>query len=212
MIDTLAYYIGLNALFYLLIHIPLDILTLLNEKEKRKTGAKSYPPWEKGKFFTKIITILISIYFWIFFTGWPVAHFFKFDQDFLNYNFEIPFGEAIRYIGLFLIGAGTFIAVMGRIARGRRAISWGVPEKLSTNLGFGIVRHPLYASYCYYFIGIPLAMQNYLLIPMIFGVIGYYSITVYEERILEEEFGDVYREYQRNVGMLIPFIGKKRKR
>ena len=77
--------------------------------------------------------------------------------------------------------------------------------------GFRLVRHPLYASYCYYFIGLPLAMFNYLLFPLILGIIGYYFTAIYEERILVEEFGEEYIEYRKKVGMFIPLIGKQRK-
>ena len=210
--NFLAYYIGSNALLYLLIHVPLDTLIIINRQEKQRRGAKDYPPWEEGKSFTKIVTLLTSLYFWIFFICWPIFHLFGWDEFFFIFNFEIPYaGIVMQYIGLILIGAGTFIATMGRIARGRKAISWGVPKELTTNLGFRIVRHPLYASYCYYFIGIPLAMQNYLLLPLILGVIGYYSTAKYEEKILEAEFGETYHKYQKKGGMLIPFIGKRKK-
>lgn len=210
--NFLAYYIGSNALLYLLIHVPLDTLIIINRQEKQKERAKSYPPWEKGKSFIKIITVLTSLYFWIFFICWPIFHLFGWDGFLFIFNFEILYvGIVMQYIGLILICAGTFIAIIGRIARGRKAISWGVPEELTTNLGFRIVRHPLYASYCYYFIGIPLLMQNYLLLPMILGVIGYYSTAKYEEKILEAEFEETYYEYQKKVGMLIPLIGKRKR-
>jgi len=209
--NFLVYYIGLNALLYLLIHIPLDTLIIINRQEKQKEGAKDYPRWEEGKSFTKIVTVLASLYFWIFFICWPIFHLFSGDGLLLIFNFEIPYvGTVIQYTGLILIGAGTFIACIGRIARGRKAISWGVPKELTTRWGFRIVRHPLYASYCYYFIGIPLAMQNYLLLPMILGVIGYYLTAKYEEKILEAEFGENYYEYQKRVGMMIPFIGRRK--
>ena len=54
-------------------------------------------------------------------------------------------------------------------------------------------------------------MANYLLLPMILGIIGYYYTAKYEEKILEKEFGEEYQNYQRKVGMLIPFIGRKKK-
>ena len=209
--NTIAIVIGVNALVYMLIHIPLDIITVIKKAQREKSGAKEYPAWEKGKNFVKIITILASIIFWLFFLLWPIIHFLNWDGFILFFNFEIPFvSEALQYIGLIITSFGTFIACLGRISRSIYAISWGIPNKLTTHLGFRIVRHPLYTSYILYFLGLPLAMQNYLLIPLILGIIGYVFSAKYEEQILLLEFGEEYKEYQRKVGMLLPFIGRRK--
>ncbi|NHJ85264.1 MAG: isoprenylcysteine carboxylmethyltransferase family protein [Asgard group archaeon] len=209
--DIIAIVIGINALVYMLIHIPLDILTIVKKTKREKSGAKEYPAWEKGKNVIKIITILTSVIYWIFFIIWPIIHFLEWDAFILFFNFEIPYvSEVFQYIGLILTSIGTFIACLGRISRSIYAISWGVPNKLTTHLGFKIVRHPLYSSYILYFVGIPLAMQNYLLIPLVLGIIGYVFTAKYEEQILLLEFGEEYKEYQRKVGMLLPFIGRRK--
>jgi len=210
--DIIAYFIGSNILLYFLIHIPLDILTFKDKREKYKEGSKDYLPWGNQNLI-KVITVIASIYFWIFSTLWPIIHILSWDNFILFFNYEIPIiGEAFQYIGMIIIGFGTIIACIGRIARRTQAISWGVPKELTVKLGFRIVRHPLYASYCYYFLGIPLAMMNYLLLPLILGIIGYYYTTKYEEKILVEEFGDEYIAYQKKVGMFIPFIGRYREK
>jgi len=209
--DFLAIFICSNAFLYLLVHIPLDIITYNSKEEKFKKGAKEYPPWDKANFI-KIVTVFSSLFFWLFFLVWPLLHFLGWDNFMLFFNFEIPFvGIPFQIIGLILVSFGTIIAIIGRISRGTKAISWGVPKNLTVNRGFRFVRHPLYASYCYYFIGLPLAMFNYLLFPLMLGIIGYYFTAIYEERILVEEFGEEYIEYQEEVGMLIPLIGKKKK-
>ncbi len=210
--NIIAYYIGANILLYFLIHIPLDILTLRDKQEKYKENAKEYSAWGNQNL-VKIITVITSIYFWVFSVLWPVLHIFTWDNFVMICNFEIPIaGEAFQYIGMVIIGFGTIIACLGRIARKTQAISWGVPNKLTVKLGFRIVRHPLYASYCYYFLGIPLAMMNYLLLPLILGIIGYYFTAKYEEEILLQEFGEEYFAYQKKVGMLLPFIGRYREK
>lgn len=209
--DHICYFILANAFLYLGVHIPIDILTIIRKKEKYMEGAKEYPAW-KGSNLVKVITVFTSIYFWSFFLIWPILHLLSIDNFILFFNFEIPFvGIVLQYIGLVLIGLGTIIAVLGRIARGLIAISWGVPKGLTTTLGFRIVRHPLYASYCYYFLGVPLAMLNFLLLPLIFGILGYYFTSKYEEEILLENFGEEYRNYQSSVGMLIPLLGRRKK-
>ena len=209
-VTVIAIFIGLNALLYLIIHLPLDILTFRTKDEKYKEEAKEYPPWDK-KNTIKIITVVASILFWIFFIGWPILHLLSWDNFILFFNFQIPIvGTYIQIVGMILVSLGTLIAIIGRYSRGKTAISWGVPKKLTIRGGFRIVRHPLYASYCYFFLGLPLVVSNYLLLPLILGIIGYYYSALYEEKILVEEFGNEYRAYQEKVGMLVPFFGRKK--
>ena len=208
--DIIAYFIGSNALLYLATHIPLDIITFSKKIERHKEGAEDYPAW-KGQNFVKVITVFTSIFFWIFFIFWPLLHLIKVDNFILFFNFSLPVvGNAFQICGLVLVGFGTLIAIIGRISRGVKAISWGVPKELTIKGGFRIVRHPLYSSYCFYFVGFPLAMLNFLLIPLILGIIGYYYSAKYEEEILVKEFGDEYINYQSEVGMFLPLIGRKK--
>ena len=212
MIDVtiLAFFMGSNALLYLATHLPIDILTLRTKNKKYKEEAKEYPPWD-NKNFVKITTVVASVLFWLFFIGWPLLHLLSWDNFILFFSFQIPIiGTYIQIFGMVLVVLGTLIAIIRRYSRGKTAISWGVPNKLTIKGGFRIVRHPLYASYCYFFLGLPLLMLNYLLLPLLLGIIGYYYSALYEERILIEEFGDEYLTYQKKVGMLVPFIGKKR--
>lgn len=208
--DIIAYFIGSNALLYLLIHIPIDIITYTNKKERYKAGAEEYPTWS-GQNIIKIFTVFSSILFWLFFICWPILHLISADNFILFFNFTIPVvGEMLQYIGLVFVGLGSIIAITGRISRGVNAISWGVPKGLTIKGAFKVVRHPLYSSYCFYFIGIPLTMLNFLLIPLAIGIIGYYFTAKYEEEILVKEFGYEYQIYQSKVGMLLPFIGRKK--
>jgi len=208
--NILAIFIGSNALLYLLTHIPIDAITFFSKNEKYKAEAKEYPAWDKSKFIA-IITVGASLFFWVFFLIWPILHLLGWDNFILFFNFEIPYVSIyLQIFGMVLVALGTLIAIIGRFSRGTIAISWGVPKKLTVIGMFRIIRHPLYSSYCFYFIGMPIMMQNFLLIPLILGVLGYYLSAVYEEKILVEEFGEEYIDYQKKVGMLIPFIGRKK--
>ena len=172
--DILAIFIGSNALLYLLTHIPLDILTFFSKNEKYKAEAKEYPAWDKSNF-TKVITIVASLFFWVFFLIWPILHLLMWDNFILFFNFVIPYVTIyLQIFGMILVALGSLIAITGRFSRGTKAISWGVPKKLTINGMFRFIRHPLYSSYCFYFIGIPIMMLNFLLIPLILGIIGYY--------------------------------------
>jgi methanethiol S-methyltransferase len=71
------------------------------------------------------------------------------------------------------------------------------------------VRHPLYAGFFLAFWSTPHMSTGHLLLAA--GMSAYMLIAIsYEERDLVGYFGEDYERYRRNVGMLIPGIGRKR--
>jgi len=210
--DSIAIFLAINALLYILIHLFLDLHMIKNRSLEQSNQRTNYPTWDDKMPLVKYVTVLTTLYFWAFFILWPILHVCELDSFFLTFSIKkLPVEVFIQIIGGALIVAGTLMAILGRIARGQESPSWGVPKALTTHGGFRLVRHPLYASYTYYFIGLPLLLKNPLLIPLIFGIYGYYAVAKYEEEILLIEFGEEYRKYQQKVGMLIPFIGKCKK-
>jgi protein-S-isoprenylcysteine O-methyltransferase Ste14 len=210
--DTIAIFIALNSFLYIFIHMIFDLRLILNFQRRPRTEKADYPTWGEKKPHEKYFVLLATLYFWLFFLLWPIFHFFDLDAPFLAFSAKVPIiGDSLQIIGGVLVALATFIAIYGRIARGQQAISWGVPSSLTTHGGFGLVRHPLYASYCYYFIGLLLLLQNILLLPLLLGIYGYYNAAKYEEEILLAEFGEEYQHYQQRVGMLIPFVGRRKK-
>jgi protein-S-isoprenylcysteine O-methyltransferase Ste14 len=84
------------------------------------------------------------------------------------------------------------------------------PPKLYTGGVYGWVRHPLYFFSLVILWLIPMMTVNTLTFNL--GATLYFYIgAVFEERKLVAEFGDVYREHQRTVPMLIPFPRWKQK-
>lgn len=75
---------------------------------------------------------------------------------------------------------------------------------------YGIVRHPMYLGAFVYFAAsithVSLAQFLGYLILAVYMIIG----TFREDRRLAEELGDVYRNYQKEVPMLLPGIGRKK--
>lgn len=68
----------------------------------------------------------------------------------------------------------------------------------------GIVRHPMYSAAIVF-----LWCQTFRMTDIVINVVltGYFIIgTILEERKLVLEFGDSYREYQKEVPMLVPFM------
>jgi len=77
------------------------------------------------------------------------------------------------------------------------------PPKLYTGGAYGWVRHPLYFFSLIILWLIPAMTVNILAFNL--GASLYFYIgSIFEERKLVAEFGDVYREHQRSVPMLIP--------
>ncbi len=207
--DIIAYFLAANAIIYIAIHLPLEMVSYRNKGRKEKEDSGDHNIWNRSKA-TIFVSTFSTFYFWIFFTIWPVYH-FMFSSEFIKqYSYTLSYSTYFQIIGMALIIFATTVEILGRIERGKSAISWGVPSKLKTGLGQKIVRHPLYASYIYYFIAFQLIFQSLIFLPLLPGILGYYSIAKYEESILTYEFGDEYRNYQKKVGMLIPFMGRRK--
>ena len=84
-------------------------------------------------------------------------------------------------------------------------------HKLLTTGSFEKIRHPIYLAICFKLIGFPiLCMSPIGLILTVLIVIPLLLTRIkIEERMLEDEFGESYKEYKKNTGSLIPKLRKK---
>ena len=82
------------------------------------------------------------------------------------------------------------------------------PEGVMTTGAFRYVRHPLYLASILTYIGLTVSTMSIfsfvLLVPMF---IFHNYIAGYEERLLEEKFGEEYQRYKRRTGKWFPRIG-----
>src|SRR2546429_7645181 len=76
---------------------------------------------------------------------------------------------------------------------------------------YRIVRHPIYTGLLVHLTGACLATGNLLLVAgTLLIVLPIFVVRARtEERLLREQLGPTYDAYAREVGMLIPFVGRR---
>jgi len=108
-----------------------------------------------------------------------------------------------------IIVAGSFFSfdILDFFGIGKRATKYTKAEKgqvIHKNGFYGIVRHPMYLGGIVFFTAsmtnAPFAEFSGFMILAVYMIIG----TILEDRRLSRELGDVYREYQKEVPMIIP--------
>jgi protein-S-isoprenylcysteine O-methyltransferase Ste14 len=122
---------------------------------------------------------------------------------------EIPgLYKPLAIAGLLLVVLGAVVNIMGRFALGR---NWGnqvviyEDHSLVTGGVYRIVRHPLYASLVWMFLGASLVYQNWaaLLATALVFIPGMFHRAKQEETALVGRFPD-YERYRNTTGMLFP--------
>jgi len=197
--------IGYLILFFS-VHGYMDIQMFRSQKSRKSPARNKYtiPLWGQ------ILGYIPSLIFWItFFFGPLLLYSGYYQRIFAPVLMKWSHENTLQVAGLILVLAGVVLADWGRISRGVVAPSWSMPEgyTLCTRGAYKLVRHPMYVSYAFFFVGLPLALLNLLLFVLIAGIAGYYGIAREEERILLKKFGEDYKEYQKKVGMFIPKMG-----
>ncbi|MFH0804793.1 MAG: isoprenylcysteine carboxylmethyltransferase family protein [Patescibacteria group bacterium] len=121
-----------------------------------------------------------------------------------------PWFETLIILGSALLVVGCVVNVRGRFRLGQNWSNQVViyrDHTLVTDGVYSLVRHPLYASTVWMFIGASLVYVNYL--SLLATLIIFIPFMVYrakqEEAALRQEFS-AYATYQQKVGMFVPKI------
>lgn len=130
------------------------------------------------------------------------------------WRIESPAG-VLATQGVFWLGWGVLLASTFLIDHfalfGLRQSLTGRPEapEFRTPLFYRYVRHPIYVGFLLAFWAAPVMTAGHLLFSI--ATTGYILLGIwFEERDLVAQFGERYRAYRRQVGMLLPRLGKAR--
>jgi protein-S-isoprenylcysteine O-methyltransferase Ste14 len=120
------------------------------------------------------------------------------------------FRVALAIFGTSSVLIGCFVNIRGRFDLGKNwsnQIRIYDDHSLISNGMYSIVRHPLYSSLIWMFLGASLLYVNYmaLLATMLIFIPFMYYRAKQEEILLEKEF-DGYSGYRKKVGMFFPKI------
>ena len=119
---------------------------------------------------------------------------------------------ALQVTGSTLYLLGALLHAWSVKVRGIHAVSWAMSSdhRLIRAPPYSLVRHPSYLGYMLMIVGMTLTWGNAVtLVPWV-AIPGYYLVSIYEESMLLERFGEEYRRYMTDVGAFIPRIAGPR--
>lgn len=136
--------------------------------------------------------------------------------------YSVPFPYALANIALMIwatwnaykalktMGTATFLGIRQLKAKPENLTldEWVEPSLVTTGW-FSKVRHPLYFFSLVALFAMPWMTDTWLIISF-FSVLYFYFGRLPEEKRLEEQFGDEYKEYKSKTPALLPIPWKKK--
>jgi len=119
-----------------------------------------------------------------------------------------PMRLPAAWFGVLLMWAGVAFAIWGKLALGRWfTASFGIKQghALITTGPFAIVRHPIYTGLAAMLLGGTLVLDSLLTLGLsVLFVLPLWFHTAIEEPLMEQHFGDAWRDYASRVPRLVP--------
>ena len=138
----------------------------------------------------------------LFLVVWIGDSFFLGKSTFLS-NY-VPLYIRLVILGLALITAAyLFISGHVVVSHGQR------PAGVVSTGAFGYVRHPLYLGNILFYIGLSLSTASLFSFALLVVIFVFYNyIASYEEKLLDQRFGEPYKVYKKKTGKWVPRIGR----
>ena len=146
--------------------------------------------------------------FWLILPGFLVI-FFGAPLEFLFAPVLLPRGIGMQIAGVALIVAAVALRIWARRAiRGMYSghVQIQASHRLVQDGPYRFIRHPGYTGFLLMGLGIALGYSSLIglgAVPLLLLPGLYYRLRV-EERLLEGQFGEEYRQYERKTGRLVP--------
>lgn len=116
-------------------------------------------------------------------------------------------GWAIAGIAMYAAATTLFLSSVEAARRVplARTLVEGMPKSLITTGPFAVIRHPFYLSFSLAWLAAPVASHGPVIMLLSIGAIAVYVIAARrEERELEDQFGEAYRNYKLGTGYVLP--------
>ena len=139
--------------------------------------------------------------FFIFLAVWVV------DSFFLRFS-TFP-ADGVPLLTRLVLAAALLVAAILLVRAGHTVIGHDDEQRgLVTTGAFRYVRHPLYLGSMLFYLGLLLATFSLASLGVFVVIVIFYNhIAGYEERLLEERFGEEYARYRERSGRWLPGVG-----
>jgi len=159
-------------------------------KVKEKTG--EHPFGDAGQLILLVLFLIL----------WIADSFFLRKSTFLSD--DIPLYIRLVFLALALVTA-AYLSISGHDAVGREQRG----TKVVSSGAFRYVRHPLYMACLLFYLGLAVSTASIFSLAFFVVIFLFYNyIASFEERVLDEKFGEEYKKYKKRTGKWIPEIGK----
>jgi protein-S-isoprenylcysteine O-methyltransferase Ste14 len=181
------------SIFFSFLYLVSEMMLLLTKHSAKRSAVKQK---DRGSLIFMWVTICAGLTF-----GFTMA---RYNEWYVNDYFIASFG-------LLMIVAG-FLIRWTAIIQLKNAFTVDVAinntHELKTNGLYSIIRHPSYLGLLMIMTGEAVSMdslRSFIIVVLPITIAIFYRIHV-EEKLLEEEFGETYKDYMRNTKRIIPYL------